>query len=169
MGWIKGRIVGSGSKLDRTRELLESSRWAEGRGGGGWRRASEATGPDIGPVLSLSPPPPPTRLSGVFPPFCSSLHGVAFSRWASNRNRDPPKPPRLLLARLLAPPLALIRSFSSSPHTLFSTRHDLVARSFAFFPLVFFELSILSMKIVRERMQFLHRIETKGDCHEDCH
>lgn len=60
--------------------------------------------------LSLAPFPPPTRLSGVFPPFCSSLHGVAFSRWASNRNRDPPKPPRLLLARLLAPPLALIRS-----------------------------------------------------------
>lgn len=93
------------------RESCSKARGEQKGGGGEWRRASEATGPDIGPVLSLSPPsPPPTRLSGVFPPFCSSLHGVAFSRWASNRNRDPPKPPRLLLARLLAPPLALIRS-----------------------------------------------------------
>lgn len=68
-----------GSKLDPSYERVAARKLAEGNRG----EESEATGPDIGPVLSLfplppSPSPPPTRLSGVFPPFLFLVHGCCF-------------------------------------------------------------------------------------------
>lgn len=121
--------------------------------------------------LSLAPSPPPLGFRAFFPPFCSSCTALLSlgGLLIGIETRQSLLGCSLHVSLLLHLRSSALRFFSSSPHTLFSTRHDLVARSFAFFPLVFFELSILSMKIVRERMQFLHRIETKGDCHEDCH
>lgn len=150
--------------LERRRDLSsipvrESCSKARGeQKGGEWRRASEATGPDIGPVLSLSrPPPPPHSAFGRFSPFLFLVHCVAFSRWASNRNRDPSKASSVAPCTSRSSTFCLLALIRSSLFLILIPQFILndLARSFAFFLLVFFELCILSMKIVRERMQFL--------------
>lgn len=131
MGWIKERIyvVGTekGSKLDpRARELLESSRRAEGGGMEASIRGHGARHRTGSLSLSLAPLPLPTRLSGVFPPFCSSCTALLSLGGLLIGIETPPKPPRLLLARLAHPLSASLRSsalrfFLSSSHSLFST------------------------------------------------
>lgn len=96
-------------RRDLSSIVRESCSKARKRAEGNRGEESEATGPDIGPVLSL-PFSPPLGFRAFFPPFYSSCMAVAFSRWASNRNRDPPKPRRSLHVDSSA--LCLLRNLS---------------------------------------------------------
>lgn len=168
MGWIKERIyvVGTekGSKLDpRARELLESSRRAEGGGmeasirGHGARHRTGS--------LSLSrPPPPPHSAFGRFSPFLFLVHGVAFSRWASNRNRDPSKASSVAPCTSRSSTFCLLALIRSSLFLILIPQFILndLARSFAFFLLVFFELCILSMKMSEKGCNFSEDRDGKG-------
>lgn len=121
--------------------------------------------------LSLAPPPPPHSAFGRFSSFLFLVHGVAFSRWASNRNRDPSKASSVAPCTSRSSTFCLLALIRSSLFLILIPQFILndLARSFAFFLLVFFELCILSMKIVRERMQFLTGSRRKGivtDCRD---
>lgn len=157
-----GRVE-KGSKLDRTRELLESSQESrrESRRGIRGHGARHRTG-------SLSPPLSPLGFRAFFPPFCSSCMAVAFSRWASNRNRDPPKPRRSLHVDSSA--LCLLRNLSclsrSSRLLVFLILATLIFNSlsrsfFLLFRFFSFQLHVLSLKI--ERKDVIFGIEMKED------
>lgn len=154
-------------RRDLSSIVRESCSKARKRAEGNRGEESEATGPDIGPVLSL-PLSPPLGFRAFFPPFCSSCMAVAFSRWASNRNRDPPKPRRSLHVHSSA--LCLLRNLSclsrSSRLLVFLILATLIFNSlsrsfFLLFRFFSFQLHVLSLKI--ERKDVIFGIEMKED------
>lgn len=159
--------------LERRRDLSsipvrESCSKARGeQKGGEWRRASEATGPDIGPVLSLSrPPPPPHSAFGRFSPFLFLVHCVAFSRWASNRNRDPSKASSVAPCTSRSSTFCLLVLIRSSLFLILPTVYS--QRSCALFrflpPRLLRVMCIIDENCPRKDA-ISQRIETERDCH----
>lgn len=115
--------------------------------------------------LSLAPLPLPTRLSGVFPPFCSSCTALLSLGGLLIGIETPPKPPRLLLARLIhfLPPCAHPLFAFSHPHpTVYSQRSCAL---FRFLPPRLLRVMYIIDENCPRKDAISHRIETERDCH----
>lgn len=151
------------------RESCSKARGEQKRGGGGGMEASirgHGARHRTGSLsLSLAPLPLPTRLSGVFPPFCSSCTALLSLGGLLIGIETPPKPPRLLLARLIhfLPPCAHPLFAFSHPHpTVYSQRSCAL---FRFLPPRLLRVMYIIDENCPRKDAISHRIETERDCH----